>query len=67
MSETNSQRADFLSGNEAAALITRDINYHIMGYYPITPSTELPETLAMMQANGEHEISMIPEIGRAHV
>ncbi len=68
MSETNktaagSQRVDFLSGNEAAALATRDINYHVMGYYPITPSTELPETLAKMQANGQHEISMVPADG----
>jgi pyruvate ferredoxin oxidoreductase alpha subunit len=59
----SNQRFDFLSGNEAAALATRDVNYHVMGYYPITPSTEVPETLAMMQANGEHQISMIPGDG----
>jgi pyruvate ferredoxin oxidoreductase alpha subunit len=57
--ETNNQRTDFLSGNEAAALASRDINYHIMGYYPITPSTEVAENLSKMLANGEHEIDMI--------
>ncbi len=61
--EKNKQRSDFLSGNEAAALAIRDVNYDVMGYYPITPSTELPETLSMMQANGEHEISMVPGDG----
>jgi len=53
------QKADFKSGNEAAALAARDIGFHIMGYYPITPSTEVAENLAKMGANGEHEIAMI--------
>ena len=30
---------DFKSGNEAAALAARDIGFHVMGYFPITPST----------------------------
>jgi pyruvate ferredoxin oxidoreductase alpha subunit len=30
-----------------------------MGYFPITPSTEIAENLAQMQADGEHEIKMI--------
>jgi pyruvate ferredoxin oxidoreductase alpha subunit len=58
-----SQRVDFLSGNEAAALAARDIGFHIMGYFPITPSTEVAETLSKMQAAGEHEIVMIPADG----
>jgi len=57
--ETGKQRTDFLSGNEAAALAARDINYHVMGHYPITPSTEVAENLAQMRANGEHDIEMI--------
>ncbi len=57
------QKVDFLSGNEAAALASRDINYHVMGYYPITPSTEVAETLSQMQANADHDISMIPADG----
>jgi pyruvate ferredoxin oxidoreductase alpha subunit len=61
--QEDNQRDDFLSGNEAAALVSREINYHIMGYYPITPSTEVPETLSMMLANGEHEMVMVPGDG----
>ncbi len=53
----------FNSGNEAAALAARDIGFHIMGYYPITPSTEVAENLSKMQANGEHDIVMIPADG----
>ena len=54
---------DFKSGNEAAALAARDIGFHVMGYFPITPSTEVAETLSKMQAAGEHEITMIPADG----
>ena len=54
---------DFKSGNEAAALAARDIGFHVMGYFPITPSTEVAETLSKMQADGEHEIAMIPADG----
>jgi pyruvate ferredoxin oxidoreductase alpha subunit len=57
------QSTDFLSGNEAAARAARDIGFHVMGYFPITPSTEVAETLSKMQANGEHEIVMIPADG----
>ncbi len=54
---------DFKSGNEAAAIAARDIGFHVMGYFPITPSTEVAETLSRMQADGEHEIVMIPADG----
>jgi pyruvate ferredoxin oxidoreductase alpha subunit len=60
---TAQQTTDFLSGNEAAARAARDIGFHVMGYFPITPSTEVAETLSKMQANGEHEIMMIPADG----
>jgi pyruvate ferredoxin oxidoreductase alpha subunit len=53
------QKIDFRSGNEAAALAARDIGFHVMGYFPITPSTEVAENLAKMQAEGEHDIVMI--------
>src|SRR5262245_40696423 len=53
------QKLDFRSGNEAAGLAARDIGFHVMGYFPITPSTEVAENLAKMQADGEHEIKMI--------
>lgn len=32
----NPQKIDFRSGNEMSALAASQINYHIMGYYPIT-------------------------------
>jgi pyruvate ferredoxin oxidoreductase alpha subunit len=51
------------SGNEIAATAAKQINYHIMGYYPITPSTEVAETLDAMKAVGEHTIRMIPGDG----
>ncbi|MEE9219673.1 MAG: thiamine pyrophosphate-dependent enzyme [Acidobacteriota bacterium] len=57
------QRPDFRSGNEAAALAARDIGFHVMGYFPITPSTEVAENLSRMQANGEHDTVMIPGDG----
>ncbi len=44
-----SQKTDFLSGNEAAAKAASDIEFHVMGYFPITPSTEVAETLSKMR------------------
>jgi pyruvate ferredoxin oxidoreductase alpha subunit len=49
----------FRSGNEMAAEAGAHINFHVMGFYPITPSTEVAETLDSMKADGEHEIRMI--------
>lgn len=57
------QVLEFRSGNEAAALAARDIGFHLMGYYPITPSTEVAENLARMKADGEHDIVMVPADG----
>ncbi|MEW6720974.1 MAG: thiamine pyrophosphate-dependent enzyme [Thermodesulfobacteriota bacterium] len=51
------------SGNEIAATAAKQINYHVMGYYPITPSTEIAETLDAMKAEGEHTIRMVPGDG----
>jgi pyruvate ferredoxin oxidoreductase alpha subunit len=53
------QKLEFRSGNEAAALAARDIGFHLMGYFPITPSTEVAENLSKMQAEGQHEIVMV--------
>jgi pyruvate ferredoxin oxidoreductase alpha subunit len=53
------QRIEFRSGNEAAALAARDVGYHVMGFFPITPSTEVAENLSKMQAEGQHDIAMI--------
>lgn len=57
------QKLLFESGNELAAYAARQINYHVMGYYPITPSTQIAEFLDQMKAQGEHDISMIPAEG----
>ncbi len=56
---TAAQKLAFHSGNEAAALAARDIGFHVMGYFPITPSTEVAENLSRMQAEGGHDIVMI--------
>jgi len=57
------QEVAFLGGNECAARAGSDVNFHIMGYYPITPSTEIAQVLDEKYANGEHEITMIPADG----
>ena len=62
-SRVASQVVDFKKGNEMVALAAKQINYHVMGYYPITPSTEIAEELDEMYAQGEHQIRMIPADG----
>jgi pyruvate ferredoxin oxidoreductase alpha subunit len=57
------QKLLFESGNELAAYAAKQINYHVMGYYPITPSTQIAEYLDQMGADGEHSIAMIPAEG----
>ncbi|VAX16630.1 Pyruvate:ferredoxin oxidoreductase, alpha subunit / Pyruvate:ferredoxin oxidoreductase, beta subunit [hydrothermal vent metagenome] len=57
------QVTGFKSGNEMSSLAASHINFHVMGYYPITPSTEVAEYLDEMGANGEHGVKMIPGDG----
>lgn len=57
------QKLLFESGNELAAYAAKQINYHLMGYYPITPSTQIAEYLDQMGADGEHTIAMMPAEG----
>lgn len=57
------QRNLYESGNELAAYAAKQINYHVMGYYPITPSTQIAEELDLLKAEGKHDISMIPAEG----
>ncbi len=57
------QRVVFESGNEMAAYAAHQINYHIMGYFPISPSTEVAQFLDLMKANGQHDIKLIPSDG----
>ena len=61
--ERPTQRLLFESGNELAAYAAKQINYHVMGYYPITPSTQIAEYLDRMRADGEHTIELIPAEG----
>lgn len=61
--EQKNQRDLFESGNELAAYAAKQINYHVMGYYPITPSTQIAEYLDQMKADGEHSISLIAAEG----
>lgn len=42
-----------LSGNEAVAIALKQINPDVMGAFPITPSTEIPQYFAQYVANGE--------------
>jgi pyruvate ferredoxin oxidoreductase alpha subunit len=53
----------FESGNEMAAYAAHQINYHIMGYFPISPSTEVAQFLDGMKAKGQHDIVLIPADG----
>lgn len=62
-SERPAQTMVVQSGNEIAATAAKQINYHVMGYYPITPSTEIAESLDAMKAEGEHAIRMVPGDG----
>lgn len=57
------QKLVFESGNEMAAMAAAQINYHIMGYFPITPSTEVAQYLDQMKTRGEHDIVLIPADG----
>lgn len=61
--EQAKQKLLFESGNELAAFAAKQINYHVMGYYPITPSTQIAEFLDQMGADGEHSIALIPAEG----
>lgn len=61
--ETAKQKLLFESGNELAAYAAKQINYHVMGYYPITPSTQIAEFLDQMGADGEHSIALMPAEG----
>ena len=57
------QRMEYLSGNEMAAIAIKQIGYDLMGYYPITPSTQIAENLDIMRANGETDLVMVAAEG----
>ena len=49
-----------MSGNEALAEAIRQINPDVMPACPITPSTEIPQFVSTMVANGEVDTEFIP-------
>ncbi len=49
-----------LSGNEAVAYAMKQINPDVMGAYPITPSTEIPQYFSSYVDNGEVDTEFIP-------
>lgn len=57
------QKILFANGNELAACAARQIRYHVMGYYPITPSTQIAENLDIWRAEGKTDIRMIAAEG----
>ena len=46
-------KRDRLSGNEAVAYAMKQIDPDVMGAFPITPSTEIPQYFAQYVANGQ--------------
>lgn len=62
MRECN-QVMEFASGNEMASIAIRQIGYDLMGYYPITPSTQIAENLDQMKADGKTDLIMIAAEG----
>lgn len=53
-------RKDRMSGNEAIAYAIKQINPDVMPAFPITPSTEIPQFVSTMIANGEVDTEFIP-------
>ncbi|MNO27964.1 Pyruvate synthase subunit PorA [compost metagenome] len=57
------QQYVYESGNEMAAYAAQQINYHIMGYFPISPSTEVAQFLDLTRTSGQHDIKLIASDG----
>ena len=49
-----------MSGNEAIATAMRQINPDVMGAFPITPSTEIPEYFSKFMAGGQVDTQFVP-------
>ena len=46
-------KTDRMSGNEAVAMAMKQINPDVMGAFPITPSTEIPQYFSQYIADGD--------------
>lgn len=57
------QKRVFKSGNEAAALAAIACDYDVMGYYPISPSTEIAQLIDIEKSNGKTNMHLIPADG----
>lgn len=57
------QVMEYAGGNEMAATAVKQMGYDLMGYYPITPSTQIAEQLDQMRAEGKTDIIMIAAEG----
>lgn len=57
------QNVEYIAGNEAAAIAVKQIGYDLMGYYPITPSTQVAENLDVMKSQGKTDLLMIAAEG----
>lgn len=53
----------FLTGNEMAAEAAKAIQFHFMGFYPITPSTEIAQIVDRMRVKGEVSTVLLPADG----
>ena len=49
-----------MSGNEAIATAMKQVNPDVMGAFPITPSTEIPEYFSQFMADGEVDTQFVP-------
>jgi pyruvate ferredoxin oxidoreductase alpha subunit len=53
----------FMTGNEMVAEAAKAIQFHFMGFYPITPSTEIAQLIDAMRAGGEVSTVLLPADG----
>ena len=49
-----------MSGNEAVAIAMKQIDPDVMGAFPITPSTEIPEYFSRFMADGQVSTQFVP-------
>ena len=52
-------RRERMSGNEAVAEAMRQINPDVMGAFPITPSTEIPQYYSKFIADGKVDTEFV--------
>lgn len=57
------QKQVFKSGNELAAYAVVSCDFDVMGYYPISPSTEIAQFIDIAKVNGKTNMHLIPADG----